>query len=222
MNNKTRGDNAYTVEIASSYEDDRKAEIIWNVEQSYMKNLVDNMSHNCSLLDIPIGTGRFLEFYTEKKLNIFGIDISEAMLAEARNKTSSDDVNLEIGDVNSLRFCDRTFDYIICWRLLHLFPNESLKNIITELSRVASDTLYIQAYVKDRSNLSVRLKAVIYRLFFGTSIAVNKPWSHIQSYAHEEKFLLQVFSECNLFLQRIDFLGESSSLKIKVYVLKRI
>lgn len=223
MKKKYCGEVAYDAEIASYYEADRKTEALWGIEQTFMRDVVCAMPQHSTLLDIPVGTGRFLEFYQEQKLNVHGVDISEAMLSEARGKFCSDNLTLEVGDARSLRFSNKSFDYVICWRLLHLLPQDVLEEVIRELVRVAAGRLYFQAYVKDGWYLFLKFKSLYYRLFSKKSCltSIIKPWSHIQSYNHKERLLLHIFYENGLSLKHVELLGEYGSLRVKVYVLER-
>ena len=223
MKNKYCGEVAYTSDIAMSYEVDRQTEDIWNIEQAFVRGVAFTMPQYATILDIPVGTGRFLDYYQNQKLNVYGVDISEAMLAEARGKVFSDNVTLEAGDARFLKFGDKNFDFVICWRLLHLLPQEVLEEVVRELARVAIGRLYFQAYVKDSWHLFLKAKNICYRLFLKRNCSASKikPWSHIQSYHHQEKVLFKIFSENGLVLKHLELLGEYGSLRIKVYVLEK-
>jgi ubiquinone/menaquinone biosynthesis C-methylase UbiE len=218
------GERAYDSEIASSYEEVRKVERIWGLEQTYMKRIVQEMPEGSSLLDIPVGTGRFLGFYEARKLNVLGIDISASMLAESKSKALSPRTRLELGDARALSVGDASVDYVICWRLLHLLPPNVLRAVVGELSRVAAKRMYLQAYVRDRWYYFLWLKITIRRIFEKLSDGnqpSRTPWSHIQSYAHGEPMMLQIFSDCGLSLGAVDRLGSYGSLSLKVYVLNK-
>ena len=66
------------------------------------------------VLDVGVGTGKNFLYYPEG-VELTGIDISPRMLEKAkkRAKNLGIDVDLEVMDVEDLRFSDDTFDFII-------------------------------------------------------------------------------------------------------------
>lgn len=218
------GERAYDSGIASSYEDDRKVEKLWGLEQDYMQEAVRGMPAGSTLLDVPAGTGRFFPYYEAAKLDVLGVDISESMLAQARGKVTSQGIRLELGDARALSKPDGCFDYVICWRLLHLLPPDMLRPVVSELARVAARKLYLQAFVRDRWHLLLRIKARLARPFARAARRQERAgpaWSHIESFEHDETSLLRTFEGCGLSLSATDVLGSYGALKVKVYVLSK-
>ena len=64
-----------------------------------------------SLLEIAVGTGRFLQFLQRSFPEVEGLDLSEAMLARARERLP--DVPLHAGDMTSFQL-SRRFDVVCC------------------------------------------------------------------------------------------------------------
>lgn len=88
-----------------------------------------------SVIDVPVGTGRFYPIYKERGIKAVGIDSSLAMLEEAKKKRMS---NLEIGDIRNLIFDDKSFDCAVCVRLMAWFEPQEVKATLKELSRVSN------------------------------------------------------------------------------------
>jgi ubiquinone/menaquinone biosynthesis C-methylase UbiE len=101
--------------------------------QAYLAHL-DNtfVDHTLSLgvrsglaLDVGTGPGQIPIKLALKlpQLEIVGIDLSEAMLAKARNAAAAADVEgkvrFELGDARGLLFPDHHFDLVMCNSLLH-------------------------------------------------------------------------------------------------------
>ena len=57
---------AYTASVAAAYELDRRGERIWQLEQDHLERELEDAPRGARILDIPIGTGRFIPIY--KKL----------------------------------------------------------------------------------------------------------------------------------------------------------
>ncbi len=68
-----------------------------------------------SVLDCACGTGWHLVLLDDLGAEVYGSDLSTAMLAQARKNTMGRDIPLRQGDFRELdQFWDRTFDLIIC------------------------------------------------------------------------------------------------------------
>jgi len=87
-----------------------------------------------SVLDVPVGTGRFLPLYDELKLIASGIDSSEEMLALASKKKSK--ARLSVGDASKLTCKDKFFDHAVCVRFLDLIDEDAMVKVTKELFRV--------------------------------------------------------------------------------------
>ncbi len=73
-----------------------------------------NYDKNCKILDIGCGTGRHDIELAKRGYNVTGIDLSEAMLAKAREKAREAGVNLnlQLADARKLQF-EHQFDLVI-------------------------------------------------------------------------------------------------------------
>ena len=80
---RPKGDRYYK-EIASKYEEKRKKQAWWHVEQDQMAQLLDQLPDGMSVVDIPFGTGRFVPMYRKKGFEIAGLDASEDMISTAQ------------------------------------------------------------------------------------------------------------------------------------------
>ncbi len=73
------------------------------------------------VLLVGVGTGEDLRFLPHD-VNITGIDLSEAMLKQARNKAESE-VSLLIMNAENLQFVDETFDVVVLNLILSVVEN---------------------------------------------------------------------------------------------------
>ncbi len=75
------------------------------------------------ILEVGCGTGRWLAELTQAGRRVFGLDLSPAMLSQARAqlKQSKPAPDLACGRALRLPFSDRTFDLIYCVNALHHF-----------------------------------------------------------------------------------------------------
>ena len=89
----------YRKKMAANYEAKRSKQLRWDMENKIVAAMLDTL--NGSVLDVPVGTGRFLKLYANLKMKCTGIDISEEMLTLARQKRMPG-VVLQIGNETSL------------------------------------------------------------------------------------------------------------------------
>jgi len=87
------------------------------------------------VLDIGCGTGSHLKLYQDKGCNVFGIDLSEAMLNVARQKLG-DKADLQFLDATNTTFSDNKFDLILCSTVLHEMPHQVRLNTLNEAKRI--------------------------------------------------------------------------------------
>jgi phosphatidylethanolamine/phosphatidyl-N-methylethanolamine N-methyltransferase len=81
--------------------------------KSWRRRLWDKVDGH-HILEVGVGTGKNFDYYP-KGARLTGIDFSESMLDEARRKRDRKQVNVELDlmDVQSLRFADNSFDTVI-------------------------------------------------------------------------------------------------------------
>ena len=114
----------------------------WQAEQEAVHQFlkrIHEIQGGYSILDIPVGTGRFLEFYQEHEAIAEGVDVSSDMLAEAKKKAAELQypVKLEIGNVFDLREKSAGFDVVLCIRLANWLDIGSLMQAIRQLSQAS-------------------------------------------------------------------------------------
>lgn len=98
---------------------------------------VIELEENDHILEIGFGTGKFFEklFDQNVKINVWGLDYSEEMIemaSEAKEEfISNENLNLKLGNSNSIPFADQTFDKVFCNMVIYFWdePDEHLKEI---------------------------------------------------------------------------------------------
>jgi len=224
---------AYDKEIASTYEKDRVVEPIWDKEQVFVRDFLKTVLPSSTILDLPVGTGRFLPYYAEFDQNVIGLDISENMLDEAKEKIglfkNATQVKLGPGDITQLPLEGLSIDYSICWRLFHLLPEPVLATGIKELCRVTRKQILVQTFnVKPGEGVLSKIKNGVKPIVnaFMSVVAVLKgkskePWSHIQSYENNEDLILKKFRENHFELKKKDVIDFYKGQPVNVYLFER-
>ena len=87
------------------------------------------------ILEVGMGTGKNMPFYTPG-MQITGIDLTPGMLAHARKKAANLnlDLDLRLGDAQSMEFEDDTFDSVVATFVFCSVPDPILG--LKELARV--------------------------------------------------------------------------------------
>lgn len=138
----------YTGETALRYEQKRRDTEHWRKEQTIVKNLVEScgLPEGSTVLDVPVGTGRFLPVYEKQGYRAIGLDASEDMLAEASQKAgelSYDDVRLQKGDITDISLDADEVDLAVCIRLMNWFDFSTFQRAMKELVRVSSQFVIV-------------------------------------------------------------------------------
>ena len=223
---------AYDNKISASYEEDRVVEPIWEKEQAFVDNYLKSIPERSSILDIPVGTGRFFDYYLKYNHNVMGLDISENMLEQARNnlitqKSNEATIRLSTADITKRPLDKNSVDISICWRLFHLLPVSVLTSAIEELTRVTKKEVIVQTFDTAPRNkviflLKSLLKPLKNLLTKSNSHTQSEKWSHIKSFAHDEAFVIKEFRKHNFKLNNRVLLDYYKGTPVNVYLFERI
>lgn len=139
----------YKGEVAERYLERRNGTLKWRREQQIIQRLVGSFPLGSSILDVPIGTGRFLQSYAKGNHSVYGLDISSDMLSQAQDMQGA--INnvkgLIQGDAESIPLRDGAVDYVICMRLLNWIPSPIFNDIISEFTRIARKGIIVEVRV---------------------------------------------------------------------------
>jgi ubiquinone/menaquinone biosynthesis C-methylase UbiE len=99
------------------------------------------------IADIGIGKGR-IELNLDRKDDFVGIDISLAMLKEARQRLSRSSVKVELVqcDAENLPFRDKSFNSSFCFEALMHIPNTD--RVIHEMRRITKQDVFLHFNVR--------------------------------------------------------------------------
>jgi phosphatidylethanolamine/phosphatidyl-N-methylethanolamine N-methyltransferase len=96
-----------------------------------------NAALNSHILEVGVGTGLSLPSYRHD-LKITGIDISEKMLAKAKERVAAhqlgDRIALHVMDAEHLEFPDEKFDVVVAMYVVSVVPD--FQKFMAEISRV--------------------------------------------------------------------------------------
>lgn len=129
----------YKDKTAEDYDRKRSKRKKWKREMAAIQTLASEFEPGASVLDIPLGTGRFLPLYSAGGHAVYGIDISGDMLRQAVEKKSShhNNVYMVMGEAEHIPLPDNSIDYAVCIRLLNWVTKPVFNEVVKELLRVA-------------------------------------------------------------------------------------
>lgn len=129
------------IEIAENYDKARFSSIpgrfFDRLEKKALRKMMSELPDNSLIMDAPSGTGRLAETILEMGHRVVGVDISPEMLEVAKRKLKrfGDRFQTINSDVRSIDLEKKSFDAVLCARVLMHFP---LEEQISFLSAVSS------------------------------------------------------------------------------------
>ena len=133
----------YDAKRAATYERLRVEQQEWVRELQIIGAAVVAMPGGSTVLDIPVGTGRFLPLYADRGLRVVGIDLSADMLREARKKGT--DARLLTGNIQHdlVQAVGGFVDFTVCLRLYNWLTPREAEAATTQLLRVTRQAVWI-------------------------------------------------------------------------------
>jgi 2-polyprenyl-3-methyl-5-hydroxy-6-metoxy-1,4-benzoquinol methylase len=129
--------------------DDRRfggpiGELVAGNQARVLSNMIGRIQDR-QILDVGTGTGRAALLFARGAARVTAVDASAEMLAVARQRAEAEGMNIrfQIGDAHALDFADRSFDAVVCLRVLMHSPK--WRRCVAELCRVA-DRLVVVDY----------------------------------------------------------------------------
>lgn len=128
---------------AETYEAIRTKQERWHLENEVVSRMMAGVSTG-PVLDVPVGTGRFLELYEKLAVSVIGIDASDTMLkiaekkirASAKLRRRASAIELKVGDAAKLDLRNREAQASVCVRFLDLIDEHAMREVVCELCRV--------------------------------------------------------------------------------------
>ena len=116
----------YTGAIAAHYLDKRPLSWKWRFEQDAVQEFLTILKPG-TVLDAPVGTGRFAPIYKQLGISATGLDISQDMLSQVEGMpTVCGDILTHSGD----------YDCVVCIRLLNWFNTDKLFQALENIARI--------------------------------------------------------------------------------------
>ncbi len=137
-------------DVAESYEDKRFSRGGRIIDRREKQAVLDALGpvKDTQVLEIACGTGRFTVMLAERGADIVGLDISEPMLQQGREKARSAGVTDHLewmrGDAARLPFPDNHFEVVFAMRFFHLADTPAA--FLEEMTRVSRDLVFFDTF----------------------------------------------------------------------------
>ena len=200
----------YTGTKAEKYDAKRKDTERFRREDAAFTDLMRRVDAKGSVLDLPVGTGRWLPWLADFTGPIHGVDLSADMLEVARQKAGADPrVQLLQLDVFDPALPERipACDLVICVRFLNWLPSADAGRAFQALAGRVGRSMIVGVSLVPRPG-AVAPGGSWFRTLFRKE-KKKKPGA-VPSYVHEESAVLGWFAAAGLavrekaFVHRMD------------------
>lgn len=144
--------NRYYQDRAREYDRQRENQPSWSAEYRALEGLANNLGRRLSVLDVPVGTGRFFPVYGALEWRVSGLDVSSEMLDVARTQSAEYLITrptLVEGKATALPFSTSEFDVVVCFRFLQSIVSfGDAQRVIGEISRVSKKFVVLHLDVR--------------------------------------------------------------------------
>ena len=132
-----------------------------------------------TILDVGTGTGRAALALAGRGARVTGVDASAEMLAVAERRAEAKKLAVKFsrGDVHRLEFPDRSFDAVVCLRVLMHTPD--WRRSLAELCRVSRSRVVLD-YPARRSAAALQAAARQAAQLFGARVEAYRVFGHGQ------------------------------------------
>jgi ubiquinone/menaquinone biosynthesis C-methylase UbiE len=122
----------------------------WTLQRTLFKEIEDQSLRQFSVLDVGAGSGELLRvtaawaMKTRREFSAVGLELNErSAFAISEESQAFPEIAAIRGDALKLPFADSSFDYVICSLFTHHFHDAQVRDILTEMSRVARLRIFV-------------------------------------------------------------------------------
>jgi ubiquinone/menaquinone biosynthesis C-methylase UbiE len=143
------GAGKYHGQVAAGYDAKRMNDPKWTCEQRIIEEWLGELPDGATVLDAPMGTGRFMDICARKKFQLFGLDRQGDMLQQAliKAKGIGYDFKFKVGNVLETGMPDKSVDATLNIRITRwLSPDENVL-LMKEMQRISRSKIIWTARV---------------------------------------------------------------------------
>ena len=205
----------------SNYEEKRNKQEAWHIENELISKLIiEVVNEGETVLDLPVGTGRWFDLYKDKKLKPICIDISQDMIDYAREKAKviGIDSKFIVKDV----FLDSKLpvaDCLVAIRFFNLINLQNLTHILKACDKAGVNKyIFTIRFIKKNANIIKKLQSKKHWLIRNLKDARKKKRKG-HYFIHHEEHLINLYNELQLKVKKTLPIEESRGEILQVFYL---
>jgi ubiquinone/menaquinone biosynthesis C-methylase UbiE len=172
---------AGAAEYAQLYEGSGSCARFFNQRLRIAMGVIGNLRRG-KVLDVGCGPGILLSRMASTHLDLYGVDCSPEMIAEAKKRTPATRAGLMVGTAEELPFEDQTFDAVFALGVLEYLQDVSRG--LHEIARVAKSNALVVVSMMNAQSLYMSWERLIYS-------SANDSWLQCQL-GKKQKSLLRL------------------------------
>lgn len=189
----------YTGDFAQKYDQDREAKKNWQMEQRTVEAELSKIEPGTRVLDIAAGTGRWLAAYKQRGAVATLADISNDMLALARQKANDLAFPIELLQMDALNA--PTYpptDWLVCTRFFVWISMADIERVLTKAKAAGAYTFVVLVhYLEDDQNPVDLLRAYARYFLRGVRTRLGLT-TRAKTFIHKESALRRLIANCGL------------------------
>lgn len=109
-----------------------------------LKRFVDYVREGEAVLDVGCGNARTFALFKGKGIHYAGVDVSEKLIEQAKERLKGEDARFKVGDILDLPVPDGRYDAVLAVAVVHHIPSFSYRvQAVQELARAARPGGYV-------------------------------------------------------------------------------
>jgi 2-polyprenyl-3-methyl-5-hydroxy-6-metoxy-1,4-benzoquinol methylase len=163
-----------------------------------LERVLEFLSHveGGKLLEVGCGPGILLTRLRGGQFQLFGLDSSPEMIAEAKARNAEHDVSLTVGRLEQLPFRPASFDVVLALGVLEYLPD--LRASLTEIARLAKPNAVVIASMLNRLSLCHLWDRFIWRPWKSLRHLLRGRRTEPTLWLHGQRSLLMMMMGCQL------------------------
>lgn len=160
-------------------------------EMALVERSMPDLPAGAHVLDAPCGAGRLSLWMAQQGWDVAAMDLGAAAADFTRKLLVDNDLSAEVkeGDIFAMPWECRAFKLVVCFRLIHHFPDAQIREkLLLELARVADQHLLV-SYLSPWSYTGLK-RWLKYRLTGRRSRQNHTPLAELESVLEPLGFIL--------------------------------
>ena len=146
---------------AAHYVQRRASEPTWAWEDESVRQYVASLGGGLQVLDVPVGSGRYVPIFLDAGWTVHGCDISAEMISVAKEHLGErfSECEMVVAPAEAMPWADDSIDVIVSGRFIQWIPELSaVDRVIAEFARVGRGELFIQLRIPARPRTDPTLR----------------------------------------------------------------